>query len=246
MNAPGQKFVDLFSTGELKPLAPVFLRGAYIVYAHSVLQRECGLGYLSAWAEDSFPSLAAKNDFFAAAGRALQPSDREETERARRRNDAGRAPGKTEMRSSAMTDVPTDAARGPAHRPRQARTQRRQARSHPGRRQLLAKVEAVGLCFSDLKLLKQFSQHARKSGVASGMDAQALAEMPNYVPGEKPAVPGHEAVVRIVKVGPGVDSLQGRRAFRGPDRLSVAADGEVQRRFRLQFRRRAAGIRAVR
>ena len=70
---------------------------------------------------------------------------------------------------------------------------------------MLAKVEAVGLCYSDLKLLKQFSQHGRKSGVASGMDAQALAEMPHYVPGEKPAVPGHEAVVRIVKVGEGVD-----------------------------------------
>ena len=78
---------------------------------------------------------------------------------------------------------------------------------HPGRGQLLAKVEAVGLCYSDLKLLKQFSQHGRKSGVASGMDAQALAEMPHYVPGEKPAVPGHEAVVRIVKVGRGRRSL---------------------------------------
>ena len=28
--------------------------------------------------------------------------------------------------------------------------------------------------------------------------------MPNYVPGDKPTVPGHETVVRIVKVGPGV------------------------------------------
>src|ERR1039458_10124085 len=28
--------------------------------------------------------------------------------------------------------------------------------------------------------------------------------MPNYVPGERPAVPGHETVVRIVKVGPKV------------------------------------------
>ena len=75
----------------------------------------------------------------------------------------------------------------------------------PGRSQLLAKVEAVGLCFSDLKLLKQFSQHGRKSDVASGMEPETLAEMPNYVPGEKPAVPGHEAVVRIVKVGEDVD-----------------------------------------
>jgi hypothetical protein len=73
MNAPGRKFVDSFSSEELKPLAPAFLRSAYIVYAHSVLQRECGLGYLSSWAKDSFSSLAAKNDFFDAAGRALRP-----------------------------------------------------------------------------------------------------------------------------------------------------------------------------
>ena len=48
----------------------------------------------------------------------------------------------------------------------------------PGPHQVLARVEAVGLCFSDLKLLKQFSQHSRKSVVLTGLDAQALAEMP--------------------------------------------------------------------
>ena len=74
----------------------------------------------------------------------------------------------------------------------------------PGPHQVLGRVEVVGLCFSDLKLLKQFSGHARKSPVVSGVDPQALAEMPNYVPDEKPTVPGHETVVRIVKVGPGV------------------------------------------
>ena len=77
MNAPGQKFVDVFASAELKPLAPTFLRGAYIVYAHSVLQRELGLGYLSPWAKASFSSVAAKNDFFAAAGRALRPGGEE-------------------------------------------------------------------------------------------------------------------------------------------------------------------------
>ena len=61
------------------------------------------------------------------------------------------------------------------------------------------------MCFSDLKLLKQFSEHSRKSAVPTGLGAQALAEMPNYVPGDAPTVPGHEAVVRIVKVGPGVE-----------------------------------------
>ena len=74
MNAPGNKFVDDFSTAELKPLAPVFLKGAHIVYAHSVLQRESGLGYLSGWAKKSFANTAAKNDFFEKLGRQLPPA----------------------------------------------------------------------------------------------------------------------------------------------------------------------------
>jgi threonine dehydrogenase-like Zn-dependent dehydrogenase len=63
----------------------------------------------------------------------------------------------------------------------------------PGPHQVLGRVEVVGLCFSDLKLLKQFSAHARKSGVTGGIEATALAEMPHYVPGNKPTVPGHPA-----------------------------------------------------
>ncbi|SPE59764.1 Alcohol dehydrogenase, catalytic domain, GroES-like family [Verrucomicrobia bacterium] len=74
----------------------------------------------------------------------------------------------------------------------------------PGPHQVLGRVEVVGLCFSDLKLLKQFSGHARKSEVVGGIDPQALGEMPHYVPGDKPTVPGHETVVRLVQVGPGV------------------------------------------
>lgn len=71
----------------------------------------------------------------------------------------------------------------------------------PGPHQVLARVECVGLCFSDLKLLKQFSEHPRKTAVTLGLPADVLAAIPSYVPGEKPAVPGHEAVVRIVAVG---------------------------------------------
>ncbi len=88
----------------------------------------------------------------------------------------------------------------------------------PGPHQVLAKVETVGLCFSDLKLLKQFSKHARKSEVATGIDPAALGEMPNYVPGDKPAVPGHEAVVRIVGIGPGVTR------YKAGDRYLVQTD----------------------
>lgn len=67
--------------------------------------------------------------------------------------------------------------------------------------QILARVEAVGLCFSDLKLLKQFDAHGRKGPVVKGIEPAVLAEIPSYVPNDKPAVPGHEAVVRIVAAG---------------------------------------------
>jgi len=73
MNSPGQKFVDSFDTEELSLLAPIFLKGAYIVYAHSVLQQRCGLGYTSNWARKNFRSVAEKNEFFRELGSLLQP-----------------------------------------------------------------------------------------------------------------------------------------------------------------------------
>ena len=77
MNSPGQKFVDDFATQELSPLLPIFLKGAYIVYAHSVLQQQCGLGYTSHWAEKNFGSVAKKNEFFKDLGETLQPQHEE-------------------------------------------------------------------------------------------------------------------------------------------------------------------------
>jgi threonine dehydrogenase-like Zn-dependent dehydrogenase len=79
---------------------------------------------------------------------------------------------------------------------------------NPGPHQILCQVEVCGLCFSDLKLLKQFSGHARKSEITSGIGTDALAQMPHYVPGEKPVVPGHETVVRIVKTGDAVTKIK--------------------------------------
>lgn len=90
--------------------------------------------------------------------------------------------------------------------------------ARPAAHQVLARVEAVGLCFSDLKLLKQFSGHARKSEVTRGIDPAALTSNPSYVPGDKPTVPGHEAVVRIAEVGEGVT------AFKPGDRFLVQTD----------------------
>jgi len=71
----------------------------------------------------------------------------------------------------------------------------------PGPHEILVKVEAVGLCFSDLKLLKQFQSHARKSEIVAGIDRAILGAMQSYLPGSAPVVPGHEVVCRIIAVG---------------------------------------------
>jgi threonine dehydrogenase-like Zn-dependent dehydrogenase len=88
----------------------------------------------------------------------------------------------------------------------------------PGPTQLVLRVEAVGLCFSDTKLLKAFSSHLRKAEVSSGLDPATLAEIPSYVPGELPTVPGHEVAGRIVATGSDV-----RRHTVG-DRVLVQTD----------------------
>ena len=71
----------------------------------------------------------------------------------------------------------------------------------PGPHQILVKMEAVGICFSDTKLLHAFTSHPRKSEVLSGLAPEVLAEIPSYAPGTLPVVPGHEPVGRIVVVG---------------------------------------------
>ena len=77
MNSPGLKFIDDFGSEELKPFIPVFLKGAHIIYAHSILQKQCGTGYKSKWAEDNFQTRAAKNTFFEKIGSTIRV-DREE------------------------------------------------------------------------------------------------------------------------------------------------------------------------
>ncbi len=70
-----------------------------------------------------------------------------------------------------------------------------------GPTQVLVKVEAVGICFSDTKLLHAFAAHPRKSEVLAGLPPEVLAEIPSYRPGDLPTVPGHECCGRIVAVG---------------------------------------------
>ena len=71
----------------------------------------------------------------------------------------------------------------------------------PGPHEILIKIEAVGLCFSDLKLLNQFDKHARKSDVLGGIAPDELHKIQSYVPNDAPVVPGHEVVCRVVDVG---------------------------------------------
>jgi threonine dehydrogenase-like Zn-dependent dehydrogenase len=78
----------------------------------------------------------------------------------------------------------------------------------PGPYQILARVEAVGLCFSDLKLLKQFDKHVRKGPNISGIDPAILQEIPSYKPNQEPVVPGHEAFCTIMAVGAKVQRHQ--------------------------------------
>jgi len=74
MNSPGQKFADAFETAEMAPIASECIKGARIVYAHSVLQDHAGMGYLSPWAGSHFDKVQDKNDFFEEAGRKVKAS----------------------------------------------------------------------------------------------------------------------------------------------------------------------------
>jgi threonine dehydrogenase-like Zn-dependent dehydrogenase len=71
----------------------------------------------------------------------------------------------------------------------------------PGPTQLVLKVEANGICFSDTKLLHAWTAHPRKGQVLSGLPADVLAHIPSYTPDEAPGTPGHETCARIVAVG---------------------------------------------
>jgi hypothetical protein len=75
MNNDGQTFVDDFESKELAPLVPVLLKGAHIIYAHSVLERQVKLGYTGAWSQRSFKSRIDKNRFFEQVGKVLSPGN---------------------------------------------------------------------------------------------------------------------------------------------------------------------------
>jgi threonine dehydrogenase-like Zn-dependent dehydrogenase len=74
----------------------------------------------------------------------------------------------------------------------------------PGADQLLVRVDAVGLCFSDVKLIRQGGEHPKLYG-------RDLAKEPTRL--------GHEAAVTVVAVG-----RQLALRFRPGDRLAIQPD----------------------
>jgi threonine dehydrogenase-like Zn-dependent dehydrogenase len=95
-----------------------------------------------------------------------------------------------------------------------------------GPTQVLVEIEATGICFSDTKLLHAFASHPRKGEVRTFLDAEELASIPSYVPGEQPTVPGHEACARVVAVGSEVKHHQvGDRALVQTDYRHMLTDG---------------------
>ncbi|MCF7839052.1 MAG: hypothetical protein K9N49_10530 [Candidatus Marinimicrobia bacterium] len=74
MNSPGLPFVDDIECEALAPLAEDFRAGAYLAYAHTVLQHRAGLGLLSPWAQQHFLEPVARNEFYSRLGQALTPA----------------------------------------------------------------------------------------------------------------------------------------------------------------------------
>lgn len=72
MNAPGQKLVDDFRHPALARHLELFVDGAALLSAHTLLGH-LGRGYLSEWAKNNFSDTAAKNRFFSRFGRLVTP-----------------------------------------------------------------------------------------------------------------------------------------------------------------------------
>lgn len=73
LNAPGQKFVDNLDTPELKPYYQLFLDGAHIAYAHTILEKTAGMGFTSYWSRNYFASNKERYEFFKEIGERMTP-----------------------------------------------------------------------------------------------------------------------------------------------------------------------------
>jgi threonine dehydrogenase-like Zn-dependent dehydrogenase len=107
--------------------------------------------------------------------------------------------------------------------PDRVRLRRDKASPPPGATQFVARVECVGLCFSDTKLITQFDRHARKTAIIG----HRLDGFPGYVPGSTPTIPGHEVVLRVTAIGRDVTSVEvdGRYVVQADFRELTTAEG---------------------
>ncbi len=69
LNKPGQKLVDTFDAPELRPFREDFIKGARIMWGHTIMRRAGKFGYVGRPADEIFgPDRGAKNAFFGKIG----------------------------------------------------------------------------------------------------------------------------------------------------------------------------------
>lgn len=73
MNSPGNKRIDDFDVPELDKHRAAFLDGAYFIYGHTTMQRYLEMGCQSPWAQQYLPTRRARNAFYTAVGKAVEP-----------------------------------------------------------------------------------------------------------------------------------------------------------------------------
>ena len=69
MNSFGQKLVDDFDAPELEPVRDRFIKGAYFLYGHTLMEKQWGMGSQSEWSEKEFPDRKSKNAFYQDVGK---------------------------------------------------------------------------------------------------------------------------------------------------------------------------------
>lgn len=70
---PGNKKMDDFDVPEMEVHRQDFLDGAYFIYGHTAMARFADMGYQSEWSQQAMSSRRERNDFYTAAGKAIEP-----------------------------------------------------------------------------------------------------------------------------------------------------------------------------
>ena len=79
LNKFGQKFVDEFESPALTPLTPYFIRSAWMLWGHIIMEKSSQRGYTSEWAKKTFQDRKVRNRFYYQVGQTV-PADRYQLE----------------------------------------------------------------------------------------------------------------------------------------------------------------------